>query len=174
MNTYFLIAFILCLVGYIFHTLFHFFEYKGYKVVKSKIMDVVFHLVMITGYLGWGFMIFSDPIELGLSNYIAIPSGLLVGLTGIVFFVFSSKTKKGFSETDNLVTYGVYSKIRHPMYLGIILIHLGFPLAARSLLTLLSAIIWILIIFSWKYMEEKDLGRKFGDKYAEYKKRTFF
>ena len=60
------------------------------------------------------------------------------------------------------------------MYLGIILLHVGFPLAAKSLLTLLSAIIWVPLILMWKYWEEKDLGEKFGKEYREYKNRTFF
>ena len=77
-------------------------------------------------------------------------------------------------ELDHLVTEGIYSKLRNPMYFGIILMHIGFPLASRSLLTLLSAAMWTILIFLWKYMEGKDLEKKFGAEYLEYKRRTFF
>ncbi len=174
MNTYFLIAFMLCLVGYIFHTVFHFFEYRGYNFVESKIVEIILTIVIGVGYLGWGFMIATDPIEMGLAKYVAIPLGLLFGLPGIVLFIFSAKAKKGFNELDYLVKKGIYSKIRNPMYLGIMLLHIGFPLASRSLLTLISAVLWIPLILLWKYMEEKLLESKFGDKYSEYKKRTIF
>ena len=174
MNSEFLIAFIICLAGYIFHTVIHFFEYKGYKFAKSKTLQTILTIIIFMGYLGWGFMIFLDPLRMNMSNYIAIPLGLLIGLTGLLMFILSTKAKKGFYELDRLVTKGIYSKIRNPMYLGIILIHIGFPFTSKSLLTLISAIIWIPLIFTWKYWEEKDLERKFGKEYSEYKKRTLF
>jgi protein-S-isoprenylcysteine O-methyltransferase Ste14 len=75
---------------------------------------------------------------------------------------------------EHLVKKGVYSKLRHPMYIGIMLMHIGFPIASRSLLTLVSSVIWVSIILSWRYMEEKSLERKFGEKYVEYRKSTLF
>ena len=173
-NPHFLIAFLICLGGYILHTIFHFFEYKGYKFGKSKLSEVTLTIVFFFGYIGWGFMIATDPVKIMLTKYVAMPLGLAIGLSGILLFIFSTKTKKGFNELDHLVTKGIYSKIRNPMYLGVILIHIGFPLAVRSLLTLGSAIIWISIILFWKYMEEMELKRRFGDDYSEYKKKTIF
>ena len=174
MNTIFLIAFLLCLAGYVFHTVIHVFEHKRYEFAESRVAHTILEIMILIGYVGWGFMIFTDPVKIGLSNYLALPLGLLVGLTGLAIIIVSTKTKEGFEEIDHLVTHGIYSKIRNPMYLGIILIHIGFPIAAKSLLTLISAIIWIPLILIWKYMEEQDLERKFGKEYSEYKKRTLF
>ncbi len=174
MNSTFLIAFIVCLAGYIFHTVIHLFEYKGYKFAESKTSHTILTIMIFIGYVGWGFMISSDPVKMNISNHVAISLGLLIGLTGFVLFIWSAITKKGFEELDHLVKKGIYSKIRNPMYLGIMLIHIGFPIAAKSLLTLISAIIWIPLIFVWKYMEEKGLEKKFGMEYSEYKKRTWF
>jgi len=174
MNSKFLIAFIVCLAGYVFHTVIHLFEYKGYKFAKSKTLETVLTIIIFIGYFGWGLMISSDPVKMNISNHVAIPLGLLIGLTGFVILILSVKAKKGFDELDHLVTTGMYSKIRNPMYFGIILIHIGFPIAARSLLTLISAIIWIPLIFTWKYLEEQDLEKKLGAEYSEYKKRTMF
>jgi protein-S-isoprenylcysteine O-methyltransferase Ste14 len=171
MNSKFLIAFVVCLAGYVFHTMGHILEHKGHK---SKILESVFLIAIAIGYLGWGFMISSDPIKLSISNCIATPLGLLIGLPGVVIFIMSAAAKKGFEGIDHLVTTGIYSKFRNPMYLGIILIHIGFPLAARSLLTLISAIIWISLILIWKYWEEQDLEKKFGSQYSDYRKRTWF
>ena len=174
MNSEFLIAFIVCLAGYVFHTVIHLFEYKGYKFAKSKTLETVLTMMIFIGYVGWGFMISTDPVKMDISNHIAIPLGLLIGLTGLVMFIWSAITKKGFEELDHLVTKGIYSKIRNPMYSSIMLIHIGFPIAARSFLTLISVIIWTPLIFWWKYMEEKNLEKKFGAEYSEYKKRTWF
>lgn len=174
MNSLFLVAFILCLASYIFHTVTHILEYKGYNLGESKTSETFLSIVVFTGYFAWSSMIALDPIGMRLSSYVALPLGLLIGLSGLVIVIVSIKAKKGFGEIDHLVTKGIYSKIRNPMYLGIILIHIGFPIAARSLLTLISAIIWIPLIFTWKYLEEKDLEKKFGAEYSEYKKRTLF
>lgn len=60
------------------------------------------------------------------------------------------------------------------MYLGVMLLHLGIPLVFNSMLTLISALIWIPLLFIWKLAEERDLEKRFGKEYLEYKKRTFF
>jgi protein-S-isoprenylcysteine O-methyltransferase Ste14 len=174
MNAIFLIAFLLCLAGYVYHTGLHVFQHKGYKFAKSKATHAVLEIMLFVGYLAWGFMIFSDPIKISMSNYVALPLGLLVGLAGLVIVIVSAKAKKGFEEIEHLITHGIYSRIGNPMYVGMILMHVGLPLAARSLLTLISAVIWVPLILIWKYMEEKDLEKKFGKEYSEYKKRTLF
>lgn len=174
MNQIFLIAFIFCLTGYVLHTISHFFEYKGYRFGQSKMFEIALTIVIFIGYVGWFLMFFFDPIRIDIADYIAVPLGLAIGVPGLVLFVVSAKSKRGFGELDYLVTDGIYSKLRNPMYVGIMLIHIGFPLTAKSLLTLLSAILWIPLILIWKYMEEKDLEKKFGNEYLEYKKRTIF
>jgi len=60
------------------------------------------------------------------------------------------------------------------MYLGIIFIHVGLPLFFGSMITLLSALIWIPMIILWKHWEEKHLEKKFGEEYLIYKKTTLF
>ena len=174
MDSNFLIAFLVSLVGYIFHTVSHFAEYKGYDFLKSKILHTLFEIIIFGGFVGWGFMIALDPIEVDLSDSIAIPLGIIIGLAGIALSVSSAVAKKGFERLDHLVTEGIYSRMRHPMYLGVILIHIGLPLAFKSLLTLISTVVWIPFLLMWKYMEDKDLAERFGNEYIEYKKRTFF
>ena len=174
MNLFFLIAFTLCLVSYIVHTVPHFYENSEREYASSKTVEVIITIIVFIGYSAWVFMIFSDPIKMEVNKYVAVPLGLLIGIAGFAMFVISAIAKIGFSELDHLVTKGIYSRIRNPMYLGIILLHIGFPIAARSLLTLASAIIWIPIILVWRYMEDKRLARKFGSEYLEYKAQTFF
>ncbi len=172
---YFSAAFFICLVGYIVHTVMHFAEYGG--IAASKKSKIVATTVIIFGFVGYGFMIYFDPIEFGLSKSITLTLGSLFIITGFIMFMStlsSSIAQKGFVERELLYTKGIYSKIRNPMYLGFMLLHIGIPLAFNSLLTFISAIIWIPVLFSWKRAEEKDLEKRFGTEYLEYKKRTFF
>lgn len=123
MNQIFLIAFIFCLTGYVLHTIFHFFEYKGYRFGQSKMFEIALTIVIFIGYVGWFLMFFFDPIRIDIADYIAVPLGLAIGVPGLVLFVVSAKSKRGFGELDYLVTDGIYSKLRNPMYLGIMLIY---------------------------------------------------
>jgi protein-S-isoprenylcysteine O-methyltransferase Ste14 len=77
-------------------------------------------------------------------------------------------------HASTLVTEGIYSVCRNPMYLGNILLLLGFGIFANSILYLavmfpLFCIIYLGIIKA----EEAFLINKFGDEYIRYKKKTF-
>lgn len=80
-----------------------------------------------------------------------------------------------FDETlqeARLIDSGVYSKVRHPMYLAVLLFCLGFFFASLSLL---SFIIWMAFFIFYDRMaayEEEDLIRAIGDEYVEYQKRV--
>ena len=75
-------------------------------------------------------------------------------------------------ETPRVITKGVFSVVRHPVYLGSILTYLGLIVMTLSLV---SIIIWIIAIFFYYYIsrhEEKLLLAKFGDEYENYMKRV--
>lgn len=73
-----------------------------------------------------------------------------------------------------LLTSGVYRIVRHPQYLGMILLTLGITI--RSLRPI-SFIAWNILLFSYLILaslEERDLLRIYGKKYREYTERTAF
>jgi protein-S-isoprenylcysteine O-methyltransferase Ste14 len=73
-----------------------------------------------------------------------------------------------------LVTRGIYSKIRHPVYVfsAMLVVGLGLYLQFHWLLMLLVVIVPLQI---WRAkQEEKVLTESFGDAYAQYKKTTWF
>ena len=70
------------------------------------------------------------------------------------------------------VTTGVYARVRHPMYLGGLLVLLGFFLATLSLLSLL---VWAGLFIFYDRMatyEERDLRRILGEQYLGYQERV--
>lgn len=173
MNTLFYLGFAFCFFGYGIHTVFHYLEYKGRKVT-SKDLEIFLHIVIFLGYAGWSVMLGFDPVQINIPDFFAISLGALFGIPGIVLFIISSISKKGYKDSQNLITSGIYSRLRNPMYLGIIFIHIGIPLSSKSLLTLISAVLWIPQLLLWKHWEEKELEERFGEKYIDYKKRTWF
>jgi protein-S-isoprenylcysteine O-methyltransferase Ste14 len=132
-------------------------------------LEKYFHQIVHNGYLAWIIMLFSDPIRFNVPVYMRI-IGIIIGTIGLYLMLESMRERKA-SNMEDLITKGVYSLFRHPMYVGMTLIMTCYPLVAGSLLTLLSAIIWISQMIIWTYWEEKELMDKYGRKYLSYKKK---
>lgn len=69
-----------------------------------------------------------------------------------------------------LQTEGILSRVRHPLYLGTLLLVLGFWLYIPTLANLLTTGVIILYLFVGIYLEEKDLLRQFGEVYRQYQR----
>jgi hypothetical protein len=93
-------------------------------------------LLIATGISGWAF---AWP-KFALFPITTILGGLII-LVALVFHGRSEKAHKQAHETfDNLdavVTSGAYARIRHPLYLSLIVLNLGIALAFGVWLTLL-------------------------------------
>ena len=71
-----------------------------------------------------------------------------------------------------LVTAGIYSAIRHPSYLGLIISALGWGLAFRSGVGVLLTVLLIVPIVGRVRAEENLLRTHFGTEYDAYRART--
>ena len=72
-----------------------------------------------------------------------------------------------------MVAQGTYKFTRNPMYLGVTIALLGFSLYFGNLLSLLSPIIFFLIMnYYFVPFEEELLEKIFGKKYLDYKKKV--
>ncbi len=162
-----------CLCSYSVRLAIHFISYKKQREISKKVIS--FSLVAVfLGYLGWGFWSIADPVKMGLDKVYTYSIGIPLTVLGFGLFFYSDIAKMGVTDKEALVTKGLYSKIRHPMYIGIILFHIGFPFIFDGFTSLISTIIWATFVLIWKKYEEKNLERKFGEEYVEYKKKTWF
>jgi protein-S-isoprenylcysteine O-methyltransferase Ste14 len=71
-----------------------------------------------------------------------------------------------------LVTSGLYSVIRHPSYLGLLVSTLGWGLAFRSGVGILITALMIPPLLARISAEERLLRSQFGDEYDAYRART--
>jgi protein-S-isoprenylcysteine O-methyltransferase Ste14 len=107
-------------------------------------------------------------LHLILSLVFVIP-GAWLGIRGVTDIgLEASETHR----STQIITTGVYSRIRHPQYLGAMLSHIGITFLVSGLYSLLVTPLVIVInsLLCWK--EEKELLREFGDAYSQYKKQV--
>jgi len=84
-------------------------------------------------------------------------------------FYIQPKLKKG----SSLITTGIYSKIRHPMYTSVIVIMFAIFLTTPTLLEGLFFIILVVILIL-KAKKEENLWIAHDKTYIDYQKRTKF
>lgn len=106
--------------------------------------------------------------------------GILPLLAGVALNLFADSalkvaqtTVKPFQESNALVTSGVYTISRHPMYLGYVLILLGMAMMMRSLTPFLVVPVFAAFM-DWAFIrvEEQMLETQFGQAYAQYKQQV--
>jgi len=122
--------------------------------------------------------------KLQFQLYIPVIVGLALIFMGGTFRISSRTTlkKAGFNIVNSyklqivigqkLVTTGIYSHIRHPLYLGEITRNLGFAVLFSSLYGFVIMVIANIFLVIRIQTEEKMLVSEFGAEYEQYKKRT--
>lgn len=113
--------------------------------------------------LGWQGNPHFDPLHI-LSNLF-----IVVG-----FIVLSSawRVLHQAQRNHSLATTGLYARLRHPQYVGFILIMLGFLLQWPTLLTLLMFPVLVTMYVRLARQEERDALVEFGEVYARYAARV--
>ena len=131
-------------------------------------------LPMVAGLLILAWIFPSVPEPYGPTSLI----GLLVALIGLAGVILSRYTLgRSFSiapKATALVTSGIYSRIRNPIYVSGMIFLIGVVLIVErpKLLAVLLVLIPMQIVRARR--EAAVLEAKFGDAYREYRKRTWF
>jgi protein-S-isoprenylcysteine O-methyltransferase Ste14 len=104
--------------------------------------------------------------------------GLAVAIAGLFGVIIARYTLgKSFSvraKATALVTHGIYSRIRNPIYVSGILLFFGVCLMLGYPQMLLIFVILIPLQVVRARREAAVLEAEFGDEYREYRKRTWF
>lgn len=82
------------------------------------------------------------------------------------------KALYNFEKTSELVDTGIYKYIRHPLYSSLIFLTWGIFLKNTTVFLFLVALLSTAFLYLTAWFDEKECIRYFGEKYAEYMKRT--
>lgn len=105
-----------------------------------------------------------------IAGSLIIASGILVRSVTIGLEYIVRGGYKGKIYAENLVTGGIYSLCRNPMYLGNILLIAGFGIFANSMLFVLLFLPAFLVTYlAIIKAEESFLVNKFGEEYSRYR-----
>lgn len=116
-------------------------------------------------------------------NLVVAPIFLIVGFfwaiwANIEIYKRGNGSPVPFKDTHtlNVVSSGPYKYTRNPMIFGYVLIWIGLGILINSFFLTVgfSLIILILLILVVKLWEEKNLEKRFGSQYLEYKKNFSF
>jgi protein-S-isoprenylcysteine O-methyltransferase Ste14 len=143
--------------------------------MKTKVKDIVYVGIQFLLFAGYLFEVKKLRFELPeFIQFILLPF-IAAGIAIILISLFQlNKNLSPFpspKENSELITTGLFSKIRHPIYSGILLLVFSFALYQNSgFKILISLFLSILFYFKTGY-EEKQLSLKFSE-YKKYKKKT--
>jgi protein-S-isoprenylcysteine O-methyltransferase Ste14 len=144
---------------------------------EHPLNDTIQGVFLVVFLVVWGLdsfvFHFSTVLAEVVPVFIRLPLGLLSVAAGIYLALKSEAMVFGRDVGDRkLITTGVYAYVRHPMYLGGLLILLGFSFATLSLLSLLVWAGLFIFLDRMATYEEIDLYRIVGEQYLDYQKRV--
>ncbi len=137
-------------------------------------------VVVIVGLLMWVVAMISPHFS--VSGGARITVGLLLIVAGFALNIAGVMTVRRFKTTFNplrpdtttaLVSTGLFGVSRNPMYLGFLVVLLGWAAYLASPLALIGPVVFVLYINRFQIVpEERALSSLFGASFAEYKSRV--
>ena len=111
----------------------------------------------------------------GLMSMEAAWAFVMVTSSAIIFLglFLMSKGWSGIHSTNgDIVTGGIYRYVRHPQYLGLIVITIGLLIQWPTIITLAMWPVLVVMYYRLAKKEEKEAMEAFGERYEEYKRQT--
>jgi len=146
--------------------------YKYYRITYSLISTLgLFIMLLINATI-------EPSVLLAKSSFTNYVSLMLAAFgTIIISRSFKSYSFKEFIGLDrernrNLRTDGILNYVRHPIYLGTVLIVSGYWFFSPTLATSITTLVIFTYLPIGMALEEKKLIKTFGEDYLEYKRRV--
>jgi protein-S-isoprenylcysteine O-methyltransferase Ste14 len=134
---------------------------SGWLVRKYPGVDFFSHDAghLLNTLLGWKINPHFDPLHI-LSNILIFAGFILLSAAWKVLYEAQ--------KTHTLATTGAYAYVRHPQYVGFVLIMLGFLVQWPTLVTLIMFPILVVMYVKLARREEREVLAEFGETYRRY------
>ena len=137
--------------------------------------------VPLTAYIfSWAFgyqniytLEFLLSLVLGQSEFFYIfkalifPMATAIIVVGILLIIFG--WREIFNGKGKLVTTGLYSRTRHPQYLGFLILTFGMNLEWTTIFTIILWPFLAILYYKLAKQEDKENEEQFGEEYLKYK-----
>lgn len=171
-NKLFLVLVLVCVATHLVRFAYEILKHKNILKPTTLSFVVVFtNMALLWTSWFWLCSLAEAPIYLHPAIRYA---GIVLVFAGLLMFLTAFLTIKTLETYEgDLITKGIYSRIRHPMYLGFLFWLVGMPLYFEGFYSLILAVPFCMNVLLWKHLEEIELENRFLD-YKVYKKRTIF
>ncbi|HKZ67144.1 MAG TPA: isoprenylcysteine carboxylmethyltransferase family protein [Chitinophagaceae bacterium] len=131
---------------------------------RNGLFPVFYAILLVPSW-----QLFANPVIAMIIGFSITIAGQLIRIVtiGLVYIIRGGRDRRVYAET--LVTGGIFSHCRNPLYAGNILILTGLGIASNSLLFI--TVFTPLFLFFYQAIviaEENYLRNKFGEKYDKY------
>jgi protein-S-isoprenylcysteine O-methyltransferase Ste14 len=128
-------------------------------------------IAIIIVLLGWLSISYGYRYHLVFTLYLPLKIlTILLIACGVLVRIMAFKEIRSTYRIEHLVTSGIYSRTRNPVYLAFGLIIAGIAIFSLSYLSFIWVFISYLLMFWIAKREERDLEKAFGDSYLKYKR----
>ena len=146
---------------------------RGSLVLLYVCIGIGYSVAIVGSFAPWGRLPGEQPLWL-VAGAVLIACGLwirhLAKRTLAGFFTYQVEIQ----ADHRLVDTGLYRRIRHPGYLGQLLVFAGVGVALASWLSIAAMIVFPFVAFRWRIgVEEAALQARFADEFDTYRRRTW-
>jgi protein-S-isoprenylcysteine O-methyltransferase Ste14 len=152
------------------------------KIGYSRIFTVTSIVAILIPFLAmdyWNWFYFL--YDFGLVNIYLFVAGIVVLVFGLAVAMTASRVISVSTVADmrtdrkaELITDGIYSYVRHPLYLATISLFIGLMLIYPFPTVIAFAVSLSFYTMIGAYFEERKLVVHYGDEYLEYRKKVGF
>ncbi len=163
----------LCVAGVAVRTTYEALKKKG-KIDTRSVGALVGLIGAMSAFLtSWIFMGPFDPVRSSSSELTRwMGFGALIAGLGLAVGGFAQLGRP--ENIEHLITTGLFSRLRHPMYTGFVFWIVGWVVFYGSITSLAIALIAIGNVIYWRQLEERALEARYGEDFRRYRRRTWF
>ena len=103
-------------------------------------------------------------------SFYGMPVGLVITFIGLLLVVTGWRKVYRNALNHKIAVKGIYAYVRHPQYLGLIMITLGWLIHWPTVPTIIMWPILVVMYYKLAKKEEKEMEIEFGEKYLQYKR----